>query len=57
MKEKNNSNLPKEVMQEDATKYGEFVCSAYHWISLEDQKKEATRLENLTKKQQNKKKK
>ena len=50
MKEKNNSNLPKEVMQEDATKYGEFVCSAYHWISLEDQKKEATRLENLTKK-------
>ena len=35
MKEKKGKELG-----EDATKYGEFVCSAYHWLSQEDQKKQ-----------------
>ena len=36
---------------EDATKYGEFVSSYFGWVSLEDQKKNVERLENITKKE------
>jgi len=34
--------------KEDMTKYGEFVCSAYHWLPVEKQKEQAKRLENIT---------
>lgn len=34
---------------EDATKYGEFVCSYFAWISLPEQKEKAEELQNITK--------
>ena len=36
--------------EEDVTKYGEFVCSYFAWISLEDQKENTKKFENITKK-------
>lgn len=33
----------------DMTKYGEFVCSAFHWLPIEEQKKKAKMMENITK--------
>ena len=35
--------------KEDTTKYGEFVCSAYHWLPVEKQKDQAREMENMTK--------
>lgn len=40
--------------KEDGTKYGEFIPSYFTWITPEEQKEEAKKLENMTKK--NKKK-
>ncbi len=34
---------------EDATKYGEYVCSNFHWLPIKQQKKQARRMENMTK--------
>ena len=34
---------------EDATKYGEFVCSYFNWISLDKQKEVVDELEDMTK--------
>lgn len=39
-------------MEEDSTKYGEFISSYFAWITLEKQKEIANRLENATKKQE-----
>lgn len=36
-------------LKEDSTKYGEFVCSCYKWLTPEEQKEQAKRLENITK--------
>ena len=36
--------------QENATKYGEFVCSFYQWLPLDKQKEQAKKLSELTKK-------
>ena len=33
---------------EDATKYGEFVCSFDHWLPPEEQKRKAEQLEKMT---------
>ena len=35
---------------EDATKYGEFVCTEFGWISPEKQKEAAEKMENISKK-------
>ena len=35
---------------EDSTKYGEFVSSYFAWIPLPEQKENAKRLQNITKK-------
>lgn len=35
--------------KEDMTKYGEFVCSAYHWLPVEKQKEQAAKMEKITK--------
>lgn len=40
---------------DDTTKYGEFVSSYFAWTGLERQKKRAEKLENVTKKEKNKK--
>ncbi len=37
-------------MEEDTTKYGEFISSYFAWITLEKQKETAKNLENITKK-------
>lgn len=42
---------PEKKYGEDTTKYGEFVCSNYHWLPLEKQKEQARRLEDITKKE------
>lgn len=34
---------------EDATKYGEFVCSYFAWLTPNEQKINAEKLENMTK--------
>jgi len=34
---------------EDASKYGEFICSYFNWISLDKQKEVAKELEEMTK--------
>lgn len=36
--------------KEDGTKYGEFVCSTYHWLPPEKQKDRADELNEMTKK-------
>lgn len=33
----------------DKTKYGEFISSFFNWITLDKQKENAKRLENITK--------
>jgi len=35
--------------KEDSTKYGEFISSYFGWITLDQQKKRAEELENITK--------
>ncbi len=37
-------------MEEDKTKYGEFISSYFAWLSLDKQKEIVSRLENATKK-------
>lgn len=34
--------------REDMTKYGEFVCSTFHWLPIEKQKEQAERMVNIT---------
>ena len=38
---------------EDTTKYGEFVPSNYHWLPLDEQKRKAKKIENITKNEKN----
>lgn len=33
---------------EDATEYGEFVCSYFAWKTLKEQKEKVEKLENIT---------
>ena len=35
-------------LNENSTKYGEFVCSCYKWLPLDEQKERAKRLEDIT---------
>ena len=37
---------------EDTTKYGEFISSFFSWIPLPEQKENAEKLENITKKKE-----
>ena len=48
-------NMEVEV-GEDSTKYGEFVSSYFAWIPLPEQKENAKRLQNITKKKEKRKK-
>ncbi len=43
----------KVAKRTDMTKYGEFVCSTYHWLPVEKQKEQAEKLENITKEKNN----
>lgn len=44
-----NNDKRRKREAEDATKYGEFVCSYFNWISLDKQKEVASELEQITK--------
>ena len=51
---KNNKKFAKEEIDnlekyEDVTKYGEFVSSYFAWMSLEEQKSKADKMEKMTK--------
>ena len=35
--------------KENTTKYGEFVCSTFHWVPIEKQKSKAKNMSNITK--------
>ena len=35
--------------REDMTKYGEFVCSTFHWHQIEKQKEQAKNMAKMTK--------
>lgn len=54
MEEKNNNKKEKIMdvssmeLGEDATKYGEFISSFFEWNTLNEQKRKAERLENIT---------
>ena len=37
-------------MEEDTTKYGEFISSYFSWLTLEEQKEIAKKLEKMTEK-------
>ena len=41
--------MKEEKRKEDTTKYGEFVPSTHHWLPIEQQKKKAEELANITK--------
>ena len=46
--------MNKKERKEDTTKYGEFVCSAFHWLPIEKQKKQAEEMVKMTKGKKNK---
>ena len=37
-----------EKQGDNSTKYGEFVCSEYHWLTSKKQKEKAKKLETIT---------
>lgn len=43
-----------EILDEDATKYGEFVLSYFAWLTLEKQKDKASQMDKMTKKKESK---
>lgn len=43
-----SENKRRKREAEDATKYGEFVCSYFNWISLDKQKEVVDELEDMT---------
>ena len=53
-KNKSNFNMKEEIgnieVQEETTKYGEFVSSYFAWMTLEEQKIRTKKMENMTKK-------
>lgn len=48
-----DENEEKGIHEENVTKYGEFVCTAYKWLPLEKQKQDAERFEEITKQDRN----
>ena len=49
MGEKQNQTHPE--VGEDATQYGEFISTYFAWIPLPEQKENAERMANITKKE------
>ncbi len=50
MKHLNDEEHEKDGVGEDTSRYGEFIPTRFAWISLKDQKENAKRLQNITKK-------
>jgi formiminotetrahydrofolate cyclodeaminase len=49
-KEKNGKKEENKGIEEDNTKYGEFISSYFMWLSPKEQKERAKKLQNMTKK-------
>ena len=50
--------MPKKIKKEyieDSTKYGEFVCSEFGWITPDEQKKIVSKLEGIGERNKEKK--
>ncbi len=47
MKDRKNKQIEET---ENYTKYGEFICSFDHWLPIEEQKRKAEHLGNITNK-------
>ena len=46
---KNEKEMQDQIENsEDTTKYGEFVCSTYHWLPIEKQKEQVEKIEQAT---------
>lgn len=46
----NSEDMEELNSNEDTTKYGEFVSSYFAWLTLDKQKNNAKKMENMTKK-------
>jgi len=44
-----NDTYNKNMKIEDVTKYGEFISSYHKWLPIEEQKENAKKLNNITK--------
>ena len=53
-KEKIREESEKTEVGEDSTKYGEFISSYFAWVSLPEQKEKVEKLQEITKKEENK---
>ena len=53
-KENFREESEKTEVGEDSTKYGEFISSYFAWVSLPEQKKKVEKLQEITKKEENK---
>lgn len=40
--------------KDNTTKYGEFVCTEYHWLPIDKQKEQAEKMQTITKPNKNK---
>ncbi len=47
--EEKNDNKNKNPFKDDATECGEFICSYFSWLTLDQQKKKAEELNKMTK--------
>ena len=52
MNDEKNKNQEIGEIGEDTTKYGEFVSSYFGWVSLDEQKRQAEKLQKITKKKE-----
>ena len=53
-KENFREESEKTEVGEDSTKYGEFISSYFAWVSLPEQKEKVEKLQEITKKGENK---
>ena len=53
-KENFREESEKTEVGEDSTKYGEFISSYFAWVSLPEQKEKVEKLQEITKKKENK---
>ncbi len=53
-KENFREESEKTEVGEDSTKYGEFISSYFAWVSLPEQKEKVEKLQEITKKEENK---
>lgn len=48
---KENTNENPKLLEEDTTKYGEFISSYFAWLTLDKQKQNTKAMEKMTQKE------